>query len=162
MVSVDYGTWKQVPGIDPGCLIVSSNGWVRTPKPGHLHANPLGSPKRGTKTTNGTYRVHERRGGPTHSVHCLVARAFLGPPPTSKHTVDHKDRDPSNNAASNLRWATRSEQSYNHSTHKARQNGKHVNLDRGDNRLFNLKWASAVEQALNQTTSRANKRRKLG
>lgn len=37
------------------------------------------------------------------SVHALVARAFIGPRPPD-HDVDHIDRDPSNPAATNLRY----------------------------------------------------------
>lgn len=47
----------------------------------------------------------------------LVARAILstlvGPPPTPKHTADHIDRDSTNNALDNLRWATKKEQNDN-------------------------------------------------
>ena len=40
-------------------------------------------------------------------VHRLVALAFHGPPPDDSYTsVDHVDREKTNNAASNLRWAT--------------------------------------------------------
>lgn len=39
----------------------------------------------------------------------LVCAAFNGPQPTPLHEVAHNDGDPSNNTASNLRWATRSE-----------------------------------------------------
>lgn len=48
-----------------------------------------------------------------YSVHRLVCEAFHGPPPTPQHTVDHIDRNPSNNNASNLRWATIQEQCAN-------------------------------------------------
>jgi hypothetical protein len=42
----------------------------------------------------------------TRSLHRLVAHAFLGPPPTPKHTVAHSDGDRLNPRLSNLRWAT--------------------------------------------------------
>jgi len=42
-------------------------------------------------------------------VHRLVALAFIGPPPSPKHEAAHWDGNPLNNRASNIRWATRSE-----------------------------------------------------
>ena len=45
--------------------------------------------------------------------HIVVCKMFVGPPPSKSHTVDHIDRDPTNNKASNLRWATKSEQVLN-------------------------------------------------
>ena len=39
-------------------------------------------------------------------VHRLVASAFLGPAPSSKHQVAHKDGNGLNNRVDNLRWAT--------------------------------------------------------
>ena len=40
-------------------------------------------------------------------VHCLVARAFLGTPPSPEHLeVNHKDRDRCNNAVRNLEYVT--------------------------------------------------------
>ena len=44
----------------------------------------------------------------THSVHRLVAEAFLGGCPAG-HEVNHKDRDRWNPTASNLEYVTRSE-----------------------------------------------------
>ena len=47
-------------------------------------------------------------------VHILVATAFCGPPPTTTHdSVDHLNRNRSDNRASNLRWATKLEQGAN-------------------------------------------------
>ena len=46
-------------------------------------------------------------------VHRLVAFAFHGPPPDKSYTVDHIDRNKINNNVSNLRWATKAEQSTN-------------------------------------------------
>ncbi|MBK8246177.1 MAG: HNH endonuclease [Gemmatimonadetes bacterium] len=45
----------------------------------------------------------------TKKVHRLVAEAFHGPAPDAKSHVAHWDGNPTNNAASNLRWATPAE-----------------------------------------------------
>lgn len=42
-------------------------------------------------------------------VHIMVAEAFLGPRPTSKHQVNHKDGKRLNNCVDNLEWVTPSE-----------------------------------------------------
>ena len=47
--------------------------------------------------------------GVGHRIHRLVARAFLGKPPTKSHEVAHFDGNRANPCVSNLRWATRSE-----------------------------------------------------
>lgn len=48
------------------------------------------------------------------SVHILVALAFLPPPQSDAHTsIDHKNRNRSDNRAKNLRWATPKEQAAN-------------------------------------------------
>lgn len=60
---------------------------------------------------------------PSRSVYVLMQRAvcwaFHGAPPSADYTVDHIDRDRGNNRASNLRWATRSEQQFNRTWTKA-------------------------------------------
>jgi hypothetical protein len=50
-----------------------------------------------------------------HKMHLLVARAFI-PNPENRTEIDHIDRNTANNAVSNLRWATRSEQAHNSRT----------------------------------------------
>ena len=43
-------------------------------------------------------------------VHVLVCSLFHGPRPSPEHTVHHIDKNPCNNCAENLMWATRLEQ----------------------------------------------------
>lgn len=54
-------------------------------------------------------------------VHQLVARAFLGPPPSPAHVVDHVDGVPAHNGASNLLWRTARENCENRSRHMQRR-----------------------------------------
>ena len=46
-----------------------------------------------------------------HSVHRLVARAFIGPSPSLVHVVNHKDGIRGNNRVDNLEYVTKSEKS---------------------------------------------------
>lgn len=61
----------------------------------------------GIKTRKGYFRVKIH--GKLYFVHRIVAETFI-PNPENKPTVDHINRDPSNNSAKNLRWATYKEQ----------------------------------------------------
>jgi hypothetical protein len=42
-------------------------------------------------------------------IHRIVCTAFIGPPPTDQHVVDHIDTNRANNRPENLRWLTRLE-----------------------------------------------------
>jgi hypothetical protein len=70
------------------------------------------------------YRTHEHKSGDKRfkynrvefSVHVVMALVFVGPQPTPEHTVDHINRDHTDNRAVNLRWATKEEQYANRTT----------------------------------------------
>lgn len=71
--------------------------------------------------------------GRGNAFHRMVARAFLGEAPSTSHTVDHIDGDKTNNKLSNLRWATKSEQSSNTSRkRKSACLAKSVVVQQGD------------------------------
>lgn len=65
-----------------------------------------------TEDGDGYLKVTLGKNGPQPKVHLLVARAFL-PNPENLPEVDHWDRDHQNNSDTNLRWCTKSVNSYN-------------------------------------------------
>ncbi|MBT2365235.1 HNH endonuclease [Streptomyces sp. ISL-10] len=97
----------------PG-YVISADGRIQGRRGKWLSATP--GNKRGhlqVTLSLGTRKVQA-------AVHRLVALAFLGDPPTSKHEVRHLNGDPTDNRAENLAWGTRAENaadSVRHGTH---------------------------------------------
>jgi hypothetical protein len=62
-------------------------------------------------TPKGYLRLQLRADGKPHNrlLHTMVAEAFIGPAPSANHQVNHKSGDKTNNRATNLEWATPSE-----------------------------------------------------
>ena len=59
-------------------------------------------------------------------IHVIVSRAFIGEPESDNLTVDHINRDKTDNRVDNLRWATRKQQSVNSDRSKPRVIGQPI------------------------------------
>lgn len=91
------------------------------------------------------------------AIHRLVAETYI-PNPHNKPTVDHIDRNPSNNNIDNLRWATVSEQNINRTWTEARQEaankgGKAVSKpvemrDKNDHSIIIRTFPSSLQAAI--------------
>lgn len=99
---MDAGEWRSVEGWP---YEVSSLGYVRRQPPRYRVRGRILKPfvdERGYRRVT-LYGLDKPL---TLFVHTLVCLAFVGPKPSLLHGVAHWDGDPSNNAATNLRWAT--------------------------------------------------------
>ena len=67
-------------------------------------------------------RFWEKNKESSRLLHRVVAHAFI-PNSDNKPEVDHKNRDPSDNRAENLRWATRQENEFNKQKYKNNTTG---------------------------------------
>lgn len=105
--------WCPVVGFE-GYLEVSTDGRLRSiPRMftrGDGFVRVRGSELKG-KMQNGYRRVCLSFGGGQllRFVHVLVAETFIGPRPSPKHQVNHKDGNRTNNDVGNLEWVTPSE-----------------------------------------------------
>lgn len=74
---------------------------------------------------SGYYRINLSVNGivKKESLHRLIAIAFKLPNPDNKPTIDHINRDPSDNRLVNLRWATQIEQQSNQGIYVTNKTG---------------------------------------
>ena len=104
--------WRDITGYEM-LYQVSSLGNVRriakynNSKPGNLKQFPTQKPVCGSAYMG--VNLSKNNVAKPHAVHRLVAIAFLGPPPTTKHEVRHLDGHRNNNKVTNLAWGTHNE-----------------------------------------------------
>ncbi len=100
--------WRPIPGWPE--YSVSAIGEVRRNTPGHCTFIGRMLKPMQNQTTKYFAVVLSRNSNPVRiDIHRLVALAFLGPQPSSKHLVAHNDGSRTNNRVENLRWATQKE-----------------------------------------------------
>ena len=125
--SRDKGTvqWRPIP--DLPAYEINEFGDVRrlteavTRRKGHV--------VRGHTTSQGyrKYKLATPEGKRQFWAHRLVARAFIGPPPSRDHVIAHRDGNRLNNHYTNLRWATVAENNADTALHgslKGENNGR--------------------------------------
>jgi len=89
-------------------------------------------------------------------VHRLVGITFIENP-EKKKTIDHIDKNKSNNQVSNLRWLTNDEQIYNKTYPLGKSNEKYINLTKRGSYRFRIennsvyihKTFKTLEEAVN-------------
>lgn len=91
-------------------VLVREDGLVQTLKLGKRWSNPEFQWNKGNTDSHGYLYVRIR--GKNYWVHRLVAETFL-PNPENKPTVDHVNRDTTDNRLCNLCWADQKEQCHN-------------------------------------------------
>lgn len=133
--------WRPIPFSD---YSVSARGRVRNDRNGEM--------LKGAPDNRGYPRVHISINGKrkTCKIHRLVAYAFLGDPPSGKTQVAHKDGNPINNRASNLKWATPTENNRDKARHGTQTCGvdQHkAKLTDEDVAMIRLAAATGVSQS---------------
>lgn len=133
--------WSNMKPLSYSEYDISTLGNIRNVKTGYVFSN--------AKSASGytlAYLKCDNGDRKMFCIHTLVARMFI-PNPDGKKTVDHIDKNRSNNKVENLRWATMLEQS----------NNRTQRVDKGSNRaVFQInsqgdvvkKWNSIKDIAL--------------
>lgn len=131
--------WKE---IHPR-LYVSRDGWVKQRdrldgkiKEKFLHTDPQ---RYVTVTVKGA----------TVGVHRLIAEAFIGPPPTTQHEVNHKNGVRCDNRVENLEWVTR------------RENARHAIEVLGRESRKGIPWSQKARATWEKQTEIRKKERQM-
>ncbi len=120
---MDCEEWKNFPVIDGRSFSkyeVSSLGQIRNKETGYIFTTK-------PKCTYVCNKFLDDDGNSNNiCAHVIVARAFLGEPKTIDLTVDHINRESTDNRADNLRWATKKQQTANSDRSKCKPRGQPV------------------------------------
>ncbi len=111
--------WKQFP--DNKNYLVSNKGYIKNCKTGKRFHGSLDK-------TSGYMRTAINK--KASSIHFIVAKTFI-PNPDNKESVNHKNKDRTDNRVENLEWATYAEQNIHKNensikTYKQHNNGKTI------------------------------------
>ena len=117
---------------------VSEDGQVKHKKSGRILVHHI---------RRGYHRVHP--GYNTKTVHIMIAERFCPKIDISGLTVDHIDRDKSNNRASNLRWVDRTTQVLNRVMPLGVSG--HRNIRQRSNGTWNFRICVGYETVVNRT-----------
>jgi len=96
--------WRDVDGFN-GIYAVSDRGRVKR-LTGYRNATWPGRLVKATLTAGYPMVRLWNRTETRAYVHHLVALAFLGPRPSPRHVINHKDRNKTNNTIGNIEWTT--------------------------------------------------------
>lgn len=101
--------WRHIPGYDG--YFASSDGQILSRKRSERILSPQLMSKKLRPNDRHLYVLLSLGDGRKKraAVHQLVARAFIGLPPTNDHVVNHKNGSADDNRAENLEWVTRKE-----------------------------------------------------
>jgi hypothetical protein len=87
-------------------------------------------------------------------IHVLVAKTFI-PNPENKPTVNHINKNKSDNSVINLSWATYTEQNYKENKNEYKTTGKSIN-QYDLNGIFIKKWEKAIDAERELNIDRRN------
>lgn len=99
--------WKEIPGFED--YEASTIGRIR--RKTKSHAFPAGYILKGYQDLTGYINIvlHKKQIPYPTRFHRVIAITFLGPPPTNKHEVNHKNGIKNDNNIDNLEWITHKE-----------------------------------------------------
>lgn len=115
--------WRPIPGYE---------GRYEASATGHVRSNLTGRVLRPYTAASGHLFValHKDRKSRSRTVHSLIAEAFIGPRPPGEE-VRHRNGNPADNRAANLRYGTRSENVLDQVSHGVHNNASKTHCKNG-------------------------------